>query len=49
MADLLLIPDWKQVLLDELQDGVQPHPETERLSWNILLEECTTHIVVEIQ
>lgn len=37
-SGLLLIPDRQQMLLDELQDGVQPHPETEGLSWNILLE-----------
>lgn len=35
--DLLLIPDRQQVLLDELQDRVEPHPEAERLPWNILL------------
>lgn len=38
--DSLGVPDWQQVLLNELQDGVQPHPETEGLSWNVLLEEC---------
>lgn len=42
-SDLLLIPDWQQVLLDELQYGVQPHPKTEGLSWDVLLEEETTH------
>lgn len=35
----LLIPNRQQVFLDELQDGVQPHPETEGLPWNILLEQ----------
>lgn len=35
----LLVPDRQQVFLDELQDRVEPHPETERLSWDILLEE----------
>lgn len=34
----LLIPDGEQVLLDELQDGVQPHPETEGLAWDVLLQ-----------
>lgn len=38
MMDSLGIPDWQQVLFNELQDGVQPHPETEGLSWNVLLE-----------
>lgn len=31
------------MLLDELQDGVQPHPETEGFSWDVLLEEGATH------
>lgn len=38
MMDSLGIPDWQQVLFNELQDGVQPQPETEGLSLNVLLE-----------
>lgn len=40
--NLLLIPNRQKMFLDELQDGVQPHPETEGLPWNILLEQSDT-------
>lgn len=48
VRDSLGVPDWQQVLLNEVQDGVQPQPETERLPWDILLEECRTHVVVHL-
>lgn len=45
VRDSLGVPDWQQVLFNELQDGVQPHPEAEGLSWDVLLEECSTQAV----